>query len=266
LLGYSLRHAEKIIVLDRFMEQRVLDKGVSKAKLVVIPPWSHNDLVSYDPSGRLAFRSQHGLVDKFVVMYSGNHSPCHSLDTLLEAARKLENDPAISFCFVGGGSEYDKVKAYAQQHNLRNILCLPYQPLSLLAKSLSAADIHVVVMGNYFTGIVHPCKIYNIVQIGTPVLYIGPPDSHVTDILSRMQDQELICSARHGDVDTVSGHIAKSAHEKKRERSPSAVEFCSTFSREALLPLMLELINRPPKGKSGQGTVLSETKAQSLFR
>jgi hypothetical protein len=38
-------------------------------------------------------------------------------------------------------------------------------------------------MGNAFVGIVHPCKIYNILAIGAPVLYIGPTPSHITDLL-----------------------------------------------------------------------------------
>lgn len=33
-------------------------------------------------------------------MYSGNHSPVHPLDTLLEAAEKYQNDPGIGSCFV----------------------------------------------------------------------------------------------------------------------------------------------------------------------
>src|SRR6185312_6430642 len=114
----------------------------------------HDDHVAYSEAGREAFRLQHGLSDKFVVMYSGNHSPCHPLDTLLGAARKLVDHQDIAFCFVGGGSEHDKVKTHAQTYKLRNVICFPYQPLSELARSLSAADLQVVVMGNAFTGIV----------------------------------------------------------------------------------------------------------------
>ena len=84
----------------------------------------------------------HGLTDKFVVMYSGNHSPCHPLDTLLAAARKLQARPNIVFCFVGGGSEFQKVKAFARDNSLPNILCLPYQARNKLSGSLSAADLH----------------------------------------------------------------------------------------------------------------------------
>ena len=85
-------------------------KKIAPDKIAVIPPWSHDDAVGFDAEGREAFRRAHGLADKFVVMYSGNHSPCHPLDTLLDAARRLAHRKDIVFCFVGGGSEWRKIK------------------------------------------------------------------------------------------------------------------------------------------------------------
>src|SRR4030095_15690693 len=108
---------------------------------------------------------------------------CHPLETLLTAAQTLRNDERIVFCFVGGGSEFHKVKEFAQKQSLSNIRCLPYQPREQLSGSLSAADLHVVTMGDRFRGLVHPCKIYNIIAIGAPFLYIGPEESHVSDLV-----------------------------------------------------------------------------------
>jgi glycosyltransferase involved in cell wall biosynthesis len=107
LLAHSLRKAERIVVLDRFMRQRIIAKGIPEQKTVTIAPWSHNDVVRFDPVGRDKFRLENNLSGKFVVMYSGNHSPCHPLDTLLGAARKLADRDEIAFCFVGGGSEHE---------------------------------------------------------------------------------------------------------------------------------------------------------------
>ncbi len=84
---------DKVIALDRFMRERILAKGIAPAKVLVIPPWSHDSEVKFDPEGRERFRKAHGLDGKFVVMYSGNHSPCHPLDTLLGAARQLAVRP-----------------------------------------------------------------------------------------------------------------------------------------------------------------------------
>ncbi|HEY0430355.1 MAG TPA: glycosyltransferase family 4 protein [Pyrinomonadaceae bacterium] len=262
LLNFSLKRADRIIVLDRFMKQRIMDKGVTEDKLAVIPPWSHNDRVAYDRDGGAAFRSAHGLSDKFVVMYSGNHSPCHSLDTLLSAARRIEDREDIAFCFVGGGSEYEKVKLQAQE--LRNIVCLPYQPLDSLAMSLSAADVHVVVMGDAFTGIVHPCKIYNMLEIGSPVLYIGPATSHVVDVISKLDDPEIVCSAKHGDVDTVVNYIVAGSRNLAGRRSAAAVKMASAFSKDALLPRIVELIALAPELQFKSNAVVPDTKAQQV--
>lgn len=204
MLRYSLHQACRIVTLDEYMAKRVADKGVDPARISVLPPWSHDKHVHYDVEGRERFRAEHHLTGKFVVMYSGNHSPCHSLVTLLEAARRLGGDPNIAFCFVGGGAEYEKVRAFQRTHDLKNIVMVPYQPLNLLSASLSSADLHAVVMGDPFVGIVHTCKVYNIRALGIPYIYIGPSQSHIMDM-------HPIFSARHGDVDAVMTQIRRAA-------------------------------------------------------
>jgi len=245
-LRFSLRRAERIIVLDRFMKQRIVEKGIPEERVTIIAPWSHTDAVGFDLGGREKFRAAHGLTDKFVVMYSGNHSPCHPLDTLLAAARELSARSDVAFCFVGGGSEFEKVKRYAETNHLPNILCLPYQPLDELAMSLSSADLHAVVMGDAFTGIVHPCKIYNILEIGSPVLYVGPAAGHIVDVIAKLEDQDLVCSVRHGDVAGLTVYISTAADAVRGKRSQSATHVAAGFSKEALLPRMIEVIECVP--------------------
>ena len=233
LLNYSFHHTAQTIVLDRFMKERVIAKGVDPARIEIIAPWSHDDHVSYSEAGREAFRTQHDLADKFVVMYSGNHSPCHPLDTLLAAALELKTRSKIVFCFVGGGSEQTKVREFAARHALENVRCLPYQPLSDLSNSLSAADLHVVVMGERFVGIVHPCKVYNIMSVGAPALYIGPTPSHVTDIAASYGKFFL---TRHGDVDSVTAAILESMHIEER------LGVSDSFAKQTLLTRLIATI------------------------
>jgi len=211
VLRYSAHAADRVIVLDRFMRDRMLTKDVAPGKLLILPPWSQDDGVRYDAVGRQSFRNQHGLDAKFVVMYSGNHSPCHPLDTVIEAARALAQDHRIQFCFVGGGSEFPKVQAFAREHELANILCLPYQPRSGLAASLSAADVHLVVMGAKMTGLVHPCKIYNVLTLGIPVIHVGPRESHIGDIAAARVDGAGIRHVLPGDETGLVSAIQRAA-------------------------------------------------------
>lgn len=240
-LRYSMRQARRIIVLDRFMKERILANGIPEERITVLPPWSHDNAICFDRHGRQDFRSRHNLADNFVVMYSGNHSPCHPLDTLLEAALRLSDKKEISFCFVGGGSEQTKVKAFAEQHKLESIKCLPYQPLDRLSGSLSAADLHTVVMGDGFPGIVHPCKVYNILVIGSPFLYIGPKESHITEIASQSSNGLAFYSAQHGEVDRVVAHITEAASRRSAQNGGCG-DLAEKFAKDRLLPQMVELL------------------------
>ena len=259
---FSLRQAKRVIALDRFMRDRIVAKGIPPENVAVIPPWSHDTEVKFDPEGRERFRKAHGLDGKFVVMYSGNHSPVHPLNTLLSAARQLATNRDIAFCFVGGGSEWrkiqqmitvgksevgDQLSGVTDPSTLNSqpptIQCLPYQPLDQLAGSLSAADLHVVVMGDPFVGLVHPCKIYNILSVAAPVLYIGPCPSHLSEILDSIRDQYSCASAAHGDVDCAVQEILRIRQESAVARprhTPLSVR--SHFSKEALLPRLIEVL------------------------
>jgi len=251
LLTFSTRTARKLIVLDRFMKERLPAKGVAEEKMIIIPPWSHDQHAFCDPEGSAAFRSAHGLTDKFVVMYAGNHSPCHPLDTLLRAALRLEHHSDIRFLFIGGGSEFRKAKAFAERNALGNIDFLPYQPLNRLAAALSSADLHVAVMGDSFAGIVHPCKIYNILSIGSPFLYIGPEESHIGDII-RLLGKRGAYSARHGDVESVAGMILD-AQKKARSGDLSALrELSRQYSGANLLPRMIEALECTPQSNTNR--------------
>jgi colanic acid biosynthesis glycosyl transferase WcaI len=256
MLRYSLRHADRIVALDRFMKERIARKGVPGEKIAVIPPWSHDDSIGFDEPGRRRFRDRHGLSGKFVVMYSGNHSPCHPLDTLLDAAHRLADHPGIAFCFVGGGKEFAKVQRFATERHMKNVVCLPYQPLNELSASLSAADLHAVVLGDPFVGIVHPCKIYNILRIGAPFVAISPAESHLTDLFSAGDLEEQGTAFCHGEVDALADFLEESAATAEWRTERQVARVASRFSKSTLLPGMLDLLvpNEPaaqPDGKEG---------------
>lgn len=244
LSRFSFRNSEKIFALDRFMRDRIRAKEIPEDRIEVIPPWSLDDEVSFDPEGRDLFREKHGLTDKYVIMYSGNHSPCHPLDSVVDAAVKLKEDTRFVFFFVGGGSEHKKIARRIEDGGLRNVRCLPYQPMEKLAGSLSAADLHVVVMGEPFVGMIHPCKIYNILSISAPFLFIGPEASHVGDLIAKYPDAFLCRRSAQGEVDTIADHIKVIADEGGRGVSEKYAKASSHTSKEKLMSRFIELIEK----------------------
>ncbi|MGZ8846609.1 MAG: glycosyltransferase family 4 protein [Pyrinomonadaceae bacterium] len=240
LLNSSLHRAAAIVALDRFMKERIVAKGVAQEKVEIIPP-ACDDGVHFDRRGREAFRLEHHLADKFVVMYAGNHSPCHPLDTVLEAADELKTRDDIVFLFAGGGSQLDRVKQFTEARKLSNIQCLPYQPLNKLGALLSSADLHLVVMGDSFKGIVHPSKIYNILSVGVPFLFIGPGESHVTDIIANMADSEVAMHAHHGEAKRIAEIILNSS-QQPTGGIPVSIPEASAFLADTIYARFINVI------------------------
>src|SRR3989338_3111303 len=131
-------------------------------------------------------------------MYSGNLSVCHPLDTLLNAALLLKDDPSIIFVLIGEGERTKEVIQFKEKHHLSNLRLLPYQEASELRHSLSAADLHVVVMGSPYVGIVHHSKIYRILALGSPFVFIGPQNSPIGEL---MTSHGIGRQVDHGDVE-----------------------------------------------------------------
>ena len=194
---FVLKRATLTIALDRFMEQRLRSGGRRPGRVIVIPPWPHERVVEPLAHANNWFRDRYGLQGKFLVMYSGNHSPANPLDTLLGAAVQLKDEPDIHFAFIGGGTGKPLLDAFVEGHGLTNVLSLPYQPLSDLRYSLSAADVHVVSLGQEMVGIIHPCKVYGAMAVGRPILFLGPAPSHVAAILT---EHNIGWHVSHGDI------------------------------------------------------------------
>jgi len=62
----------------------------------------------------------------------------------------------------------------------------------------------VVSLGTDMVGIIHPCKVYGAMAIARPFLYLGPPRSHITDLLDRYA---IGWKVSHGDVDGAAAAI-----------------------------------------------------------
>lgn len=196
----TLRRSADVVALDRFMVERLnakLPAGALDAKMHVMPPWPHEDELAKIAHDDNPFRKEHKLDGKFVVMYSGNHSPANPIATILDAAERLQNDDRFVFMFIGGGGGKKEVDARIAK-GVKNIRSLPYQPLSQIKYSLSAADVHIVSIGDAVVGIVHPCKVYGAMAVSRPLILLGPNPCHVSDLIEQHQIGRHIS---HGNVD-----------------------------------------------------------------
>jgi glycosyltransferase involved in cell wall biosynthesis len=244
---YALRNTDLIITLDKYMAKYLSSQKIEANKISIIPVWpvleSSYDGVHFENP----FRRKYDFNDKIVIMYSGNHSVVHPLDTLLMAAKELKGDKRFLFVFVGGGVRKEEVTNFKNNHKLNNILQLPYQERSKIHISLSAADIHVVVHGNGCTGYTHPNKIYGSMLVCRPILYIGQHPSHITDVLDQCPGN---LSVEHGQVERLVVLLREFETTPIKERNKIGIqnmEFVkNNFNKDNLLDKFISALESMP--------------------
>ncbi len=199
---YILKRAKAVVALDRFMADRVNKKLDVSAKMDIMPPWPHDSALEVVSHETNPFREEHSLGSgdngKFVIMYSGNHGFSTPVLTVLEAAVKMQDKDNLRFFFIGGGVGKKDVRNTIETHNPSNIVDLPYQPFDRIKYSLSAADVHLVSVGDDVVGVVHPCKVYGAMAVAKPILLLGPDPCHVSDLI---RDHNIGWHIKHDDVD-----------------------------------------------------------------
>ncbi|MFN0131174.1 MAG: glycosyltransferase family 4 protein [Phycisphaerales bacterium] len=249
---WTYRRARDIVVLDRFMGERIKDRlpRGGEARVSTMPPWPHEDQIGESLAhAENPFRKEHGLDGKFVVMYSGNHSPANPLKTLLDAAERLNDDPRlVVLCIGGGGGKKevdDRVAAGAT-----NIRSMPYQPFDRIRFSLSAADVHVVSIGDGVVGIVHPCKVYGAMAVSRPIVLLGPNPCHVSDLIAQ---HRVGWHIGHGDVEgavrTLREAMATPAAELRAMGERAAGVIAGSLSKRELMGRYCDVMERGVRKK-----------------
>ena len=176
--------AAAVTVLSSDMRDNVaskLDAGRS-GSVRVIPNFVDTSRIR--PRGRdTAYRAEHGLGDRTVVMYAGNVGFSQPLDLLVAAARAHRHRDDVVFVVNGEGSARPALEASAA--GLPNVVFVGYQPAERLDEVLASADVHVVVLREGLARSSVPSKIYSILAAGRPVVASVDPGTE----LPRMIDE-----------------------------------------------------------------------------
>ena len=160
------------------------------------------------------------------------------------------------FLFVGGGTGWEEIKRIKERENLTNVICLPYQSLEKVGASLGAADLHIVAMGDAFVGLVHPCKVYNLLSLGLPWVGLGPKESHLGDLLKEMGESCGCANLRHGDGAALARLIQERA--AKPASDPARLKKVGEkFRQSVLAPKLAKIIVEAGKAEEDEWKVES---------
>ncbi len=140
---FAYRNASKITVIADGFTDNLLEKQVPPQKLVQIPNWVDVNFIKPLPKAESSFLRENQLQGKFVVLYSGNIALTQGLETVVEAAEKLQDLPDVQLVIVGEAKALETLKQEYQPGP--NVLLRPFQPRKKLPDMLAAADVGLVV-------------------------------------------------------------------------------------------------------------------------
>lgn len=200
---WALRHADVAIAIGGYMEQAIKAR-YEGARTTIIHNWCDEKIVQPLAKRDSRFAREHELVDKFVVLFSGNMGRRQRLEILLEVATDLRDVP-VRFVFIGEGVKQSKLQQQAQERGLSNVLFLPYQPRELMTHSLAAADLAVVSHEREVIGFGVPCKIYAYLASGRALLGLASRPCEVSDLIE--ESQCGWCFDEDHDRDAIGGKI-----------------------------------------------------------
>lgn len=193
---FSCRQADLVITVGRDLVETLKNRFHNRnvPSHVMINNWiDEKEVYPLPDSDEMvqAFRKEHNLEGKFVIMYSGNIGLYYDLEGLIRVigqfkGAKTPDDREVAFAFVGAGSVLDKLVLYKKEHELDNVVFIPYQDKDKLIYSLNAADVHWCVNAKGIKGVSCPSKFYGIAGAGKPVLAVLEKGSEIRILIDEI--------------------------------------------------------------------------------
>src|SRR5215213_1879652 len=192
----SYEHAQMVMTLGEYMSA-TLARGFDPLKtragrIEVVYPWADTETIVPRAKSENWFAQEHGQVDKLTVMYSGNMGLGHDIETMLEAAELLRDEPGIHFMFIGSGPKWYVVEEWIGKKGLANITLLPWQSDAVVPYSLATADLALVSLEEEMAGLAVPSKAFSSLAAGVPLVVVCSRESELASLIRRFDCGRMI--------------------------------------------------------------------------
>lgn len=243
--------AKRIVVLGEGMKKTVIEKGASdlnRDKIKIIHNWEDPDFIIPRDKSDNSFALENGYEDQLTTLYSGNLGQHHDLETLVEAAKLVENLP-IKLVFIGDGAKKSKLQKMVDQYELGNVDFHPYQPKEKLPETLTCADISIVSEDKRAEGLCVSSKLYSSLAAGQAILGLVGKDSDVAHVI---ENGDCGLRADQGDAEKVAEHLKfwlENENELKGMGENAREHFEENFTLENSVDKYLELLKEVQEEK-----------------
>jgi glycosyltransferase involved in cell wall biosynthesis len=184
----AYHRAEVTVTIGETMADQ-LRKEYGEIPIEVIHNWEDGEFITPVEKSENPFAQKHGFTDQFTLLYSGNLGRHHDLESIVEAAEKLEHDedvPPFEIIFIGEGGQKQQLQTLVEDRSIDSVRFLPYQPVEELPNSLTSADVSIVTMAQGVEGLCVSSKFYTALASGQAVLSIAAPDAEIAHVVEEI--------------------------------------------------------------------------------
>lgn len=195
---YILKHSDVVSSISVGMIKKI--KAKIDKPVIFFPNWSDTTFF-YPVSDRAGLKQEFGFDEKdSIVLYSGAIGEKQGLESILHAAKTMENIPGLKFVICGSGPYREKLKQVSDQMQLNNLFFLPLQPLEKFNRFLNMADVHLIIQKANAGDLVMPSKLTNVLAVGGLSIVTANEgtslyellEEHKMGILVNAEDQEAL--------------------------------------------------------------------------
>ena len=171
---FLYRRAARSVSVTHSFRADLQRRGIDAAKIDVIT--NGVDIAQFTPRPKdEALVRELGLQGKFVAGYVGTHGLAHSLETLLQAADRLQREPGaerFAILLLGDGARKAELKSLAASMGLSNVVFVDSVPKNQVAHYWALLDASIVHLRRtkLFQTVI-PSKLFECMGMGIPVLH-----------------------------------------------------------------------------------------------
>ncbi len=137
--------ATAITVLSDDMRQKVVEQGAMPDRVFVVPPWFDVKTAREVSQAKNRFIKKYNIPkDKFYVQFAGTVGYVFNYKTVIELAKRIQDENNIVIQIVGDGNIKEKFMAKVENLQLKNIEFFPLQPVDLVPDVYSACNLCII--------------------------------------------------------------------------------------------------------------------------
>jgi colanic acid biosynthesis glycosyl transferase WcaI len=173
IAGFLYRACDRLVVVTTAFEKLLVSNWrIPSDKISVVENGVDTDIFKPRAGETFEIRSALKAENKFVISYIGTLGLAQGLETVVEAAARLQSSaPQVLFVFLGEGAEKQRILSLVRERGLTNVRFIDQQPREKIPAYITASDACLVpLLKSALFNTVLPTKLLEFMSCARPVI------------------------------------------------------------------------------------------------